>query len=302
MSKEFGTTLALKKSALDASSFRNLLKDADAVIDASMKLPIGRDELLSAPHLRIISTATTGSDHIDGELCIAHDITVKTLREDKEFLLKITPAAEHTWALLLSLIRNLPGAVAHVQEGGWNREKFPSLLLDGKMIGIVGCGRLGTKVARFAVAFNMKVIGYDPMISEWPPFITPTSLETIFKQADVISMHVHLNEDTRGLASASLLSQIKPGAFLINTSRGGVLDENALLEGLRSGRIGGAALDVLSEEPEVAESPMVQFSRDHPNLIITPHSAGYSPEAVNQVCIRAASKVVDFFGGASSND
>ncbi|MEK9943046.1 MAG: NAD(P)-dependent oxidoreductase, partial [Gammaproteobacteria bacterium] len=172
-----------------------------------MKLAIGHEEITKASRLRLISTATTGSDHIATDACAGRGITVRTLREDNDFLQEITPAAEHTWALLLGLIRNLPGAVAHVREGAWDRERFPSFLLDGKTIGIVGFGRLGAKVAHFARAFNMEIIAYDPLVTNWPTFVSSTSLEKLFSQADVISLHVHLTEETKGFINAPLLAQ-----------------------------------------------------------------------------------------------
>jgi D-3-phosphoglycerate dehydrogenase len=189
-----------------------------------------------------------------------------------------------------------------VRQGAWDRERFPSFLLDGKTMGIVGFGRLGAKVAQFARAFNMEIIAYDPLVTNWPTFVSSISLEKLFSQADVISLHVHLTEETKSFINAPLLAQIRPGAFLINTSRGGLIDETALLDGLRTGRIRGAALDVMNGEPAVAQSPLVEFARNNPNLIITPHCAGYSPEAVDKVCIRAASKVVEFFRSNSKDD
>lgn len=269
--------------------------DAHGLIDASMRLPITHEMIASASNFQIISTATTGCDHIDKTVLNNSSISVKTLKEDKDLLKNLTPAAEHTWALLLSLVRNLCGAVSHVHTGLWDREQFPGMMLEGKTLGIVGCGRLGQKVASFGKTFGMDVVGFDPHLSSWPTFISPKSIQEVFSNSHVISIHVHVTPDTRGLVSRELLSLTKRGAFIINTSRGQIIDEEALLDSLLSGQIGGAGLDVLDGEPNISEHNLVDYARNNSNLLISPHCAGYAPEAVNKVCTRAAEKVVQFF-------
>ena len=274
--------------------------DAHGLIDASMKLPITHELIAITSNFRIISTATTGCDHIDKTVLSNNSIAVKTLREDEELLNNLTPAAEHTWALLLSLIRNLCGAVSHVNAGLWDREQFPGMMLEGKTLGIVGCGRLGQKVASFGKAFGMDVIGYDPYLGSWPAFIIPKTIQEVFSSSHVISIHVHVTPDTRGLISRDLLNSMKQGTFIINTSRGQIIDERALLDSLLSGQTGGAGLDVLDGEPNISKHNLVDYARNNHNLLISPHCAGYAPEAVNKVCIRAAEKVVKFFRDEAS--
>jgi D-3-phosphoglycerate dehydrogenase len=142
----------------------------------------------------------------------------------------------------------------------------------------------------------MRVLGHDPHLETWPEGIEQVALAELVAQSDVISVHVHLSQETTGLLSADLLAHIKPGAIVINTSRGAIIDEGALLAGLESGRIGAAGLDVLDGEPEIEQHPLVAYSRGHDNLIITPHIGGFSPDAVRVVCRRAAEKIIAKLG------
>lgn len=267
------------------------LGGADALLDASMKVRLDRAMLRAAPRLKVISTATTGSDHIARDGLEAAGVALHTLREDPELLRNITPAAELSWALVLACARRLPAAAAHVRDGGWTRENFPGLMLNGRCLGLFGCGRIGQWMAGYARAFGMRVLGHDPHLADWPANIERCAPEDLVAQADVISVHVHLSDETRGLLSADLLARAKPGAIVINTSRGAVIDEAALLAGLESGRIGAAGLDVLDGEPEIATHPLLAYARRHDNLIITPHCGGFSPDAVRVVCRRAAEKI-----------
>lgn len=264
---------------------------ADAVLDASMKVRITDDMIRAAPRLRIISCATTGSDHIARGVLTARGIPVRTLQEDRELLRNITPAAELSWALLMACARRLPAALKHVIKGGWTREDFPGIMLNGKRLGLVGCGRIGSWMARYADAFGMDVIGYDPHLTDWPDAITRASLDEVFATSDFVSVHVPLRPKTEGLVSRSLIERMKPGAVLVNTSRAAVLDESALLDALESGRLAGAGLDVLTGEPEVGDHPLVCYARSHDDLLITPHCGGMSPDAVRVVCARAADKI-----------
>lgn len=267
------------------------LPGADAVLDASMKTRLTSDMLATAPRLCIISCATTGADHIEGETLEARGIALRTLKEDRPVLQELTPAAELSWALLMACARRLVPAVAHVRDGRWVREDFPGVMLNGKRLGLVGLGRIGGWMARYASAFGMTVAAYDPGLEDWPEGVASATLPALFAESDFVSIHVHLSEATRGLVSAGLLAEAKPGLILINTSRGAVVDEAALLRGLETGRIGAAGLDVLDGEPEIGNHPLVEYARRHDNLLITPHCGGNSPDAVRKVCRHAAGKI-----------
>ncbi|MBT4487241.1 MAG: hypothetical protein HOK30_02765 [Rhodospirillaceae bacterium] len=268
------------------------LAGAHGLLDASMKVRIDDAMIAAAPDLAVISCATTGSDHIARDEADRRGINIHTLREDGELLLGITPAAELSWALVLACARRLPAAAAHTRSGSWVREEFPGTMLNGRTLGLIGCGRLGQWMSRYGAAFGLRVLGHDPYIESWPAGIEQTDLAELVSSSDVISVHVHLSDETRGLLSAELLAGIKPGAIVVNTSRGAIIDEAALLAGLESGRIGAAGLDVLDGEPEIDDHPLINYSRNHDNLIVTPHIGGFSPDAVRVVCRRAAEKIM----------
>lgn len=288
---------AVRHGTAEAGDVAQALKHAHALLDASMKVPITNDMLAAATSLRLISCATTGSDHIQRDVLTARNIPLFTLKEDPDLLRNITPAAELSWALLMACARRLPSAIRHVTEGGWNRELFPGIMLNGKRLGLIGCGRIGSWMARYGQAFGMDVVGYDPHLSTWPDRIGKTTLEELMKTSDFVSVHVHLTPETEGLVSRALLETAKPGVILINTSRGAVLDESALLDGLVSGRIHAAGLDVLTGEPDIGRHPLVEFARNNDRLLITPHCGGFSPDAVRLVCAHAAKKIQAFLAG-----
>lgn len=269
------------------------IKDADGLIDASMKVRIDEEILHNAKKLKIIACATTGADHIERPAAERRNITIRTLREDQDLLWNLTPAAEHSWCLLMACVRKLPGAFHHVQTGQWVREQFPGVMLRGKQIGIIGCGRIGNWMGRYANAFEMKVVGCDPYKNDLPAFIKKVSIDELVATSDFISIHVHLTDETHGLLSERLFRSMKPNAVVVNTSRGAIVDEAALLKALVDGRIGGAGLDVLDGEPDIEGHPLVEYAKTHDNLIITPHCGGFSPECVELVCARSAQKILE---------
>ena len=264
------------------------LADAIAIVDASMQVTFDQPLLDQAPNLRAISTATTGADHIDAKILTERGVPLLTLAGEKEILHNLTPAAELSWALLMACCRQFRGALRDVLEGHWVREKFPGVMLKGKLLGLIGCGRIGSWMARYARAFDMDVIGYDPYADVVPDQIRKTELDELLSSADFVSVHVPLNEQTRGMLGRREFARIKPGAIFINTSRGAVTDEDALLTALVEGRLAAAGVDVLEGEPNIDLHPLVQYARTHDNLIITPHIGGFSPDAV-KVAVRHAS-------------
>lgn len=286
--------VACKHVAAEPDLLAQSLTEANAILDASMKIRITDEIVRNASRLQVISCATTGSDHIDHTELNRRGIPVHTLREDAELLQSITPAAELSWALVLAAARRLAPALRHTAEGQWAREEFPGLMLNGRQLGLIGCGRIGRWMARYGNAFGMHVVGHDPYADPWPDNIERQTIERVFETSDVISVHVHLSDETRGLVSADLFGRVKSGAIFINTSRGAIADETALLNALQSGRLGAAGLDVLDGEPNTADHPLVAYARQHDNLLITPHCGGFSPDAVRRVCRRAAEKILPY--------
>ncbi|MGH7258416.1 MAG: NAD(P)-dependent oxidoreductase [Nitrospiraceae bacterium] len=274
-----------------------LLGEAVAVLDASMLVRFDRTTLDRAPALRVFSTATTGADHIDAQVLADRSIPLLTLAGERDLLHNLTPAAEHAWLLLMACARRIRGAIQHVLEGKWRREEFPGVMLKGKTLGLIGCGRIGSWMARYADAFQMDVVGYDPFVGAWPEPIKRSDLDSLLGTADFVSIHVPLNEQTRGMIAEREFGLLKPGAVFINSSRGGVTDEQALLKALREGQLGAVGLDVLDGEPAIDGHPLVEYARTHENLIITPHIGGFCPDAVSVVVAHAARRIARVLSG-----
>ncbi len=279
--------------AAEPAAVAAALATAAGYLDASMRVPLTLEVLAKAPNLRIVSCATTGSDHISRPAAEERNIVIRTLREDGPLLQNLTPAAELSWALLMACARKLPAALAHVHAGKWVREEFPGTMLNGRRLGLIGLGRIGGWMSRYARAFGMDVVGHDPHQQVLPTDVRRVPLLELFRTSDFISVHVHLNAETTGLVSKALLNEVKLGAVLINTSRGAIVDEAAMLAALESGRLAGVGLDVLEGEPKIDDHPLVRYSRTHPNVLITPHIGGFSPDAVRIVCRRAADKILE---------
>jgi D-3-phosphoglycerate dehydrogenase len=242
---------------------------------------------------RILAIPATGLDHIDLEACERAGIRVASLRGEVAFLRDVRATAEHTIALALALLRRLPAAHRSVVQGAWDRDAFRGRELYGKTVGLVGMGRLGSIVAGYCRAFGMEVQGYDPR-PDFPDELARrcASLAELMATSDVISLHVAYHPGTRHLIDADHLRRARPSAVLINTSRGGVIDDAALLAALVEGRLSGAALDVVDGEPEVgAEHPLVRYAGAHDNLILTPHLGGNTVESVAKTEAFIAEKV-----------
>src|SRR5690606_23366548 len=190
------------------------------------------------PGLVRIVSATTGHDHIDLSALEERGIQLTSLRGQEAFLQTIPSTAEHTWALLLALIRNLPAANEDVKGGNWNRDAFRGYQLKGKTIGIVGYGRTGKKVAEYARAFEMKVIFFDPFVTESTDEKVD-ALDTLLRRANIVSFHVHLTDATVHLLDKSNIQSLTKGAYLINTSRGKIWDEVAVSNAVRSSLVRG---------------------------------------------------------------
>jgi D-3-phosphoglycerate dehydrogenase / 2-oxoglutarate reductase len=256
--------------------------------------PITAAVLGDRPRCRILATAVTGLSHIDLEACTERGVRVVSLRGETEFLKEVRATAELTVAITLALLRHIPEAVASVQAGKWDRDAFRGSELFGKTVGLVGVGRLGSLAAGYFKAFGCRILGYDPR-PDFPDSIAQrvSSLEELLKASDIVSIHVEYNPSTKGLIGARELAYMRHGTVLINTSRGGVLDEQALLHALDSGRLGGAALDVLVGEPDLeANHPLIAFARRSPRLLIVPHIGGNTAESFAKTEIFLARKIV----------
>ena len=259
---------------------------------------IDEEVLSAAPRLRVIVTNTTGVNHIDLDAARRRGIKVISLRGEVELLKTVRGTAELTLGLVLALVRHLPAATAHVREGGWDRYPFKGHDLYEKTAGIVGFGRLGQIVASYLRALGMRVIATtrDGDRTKRVEGVTMVRLEELLGQADLVSLHVDLNPETRGMMGVRQFAAMKRGAWLVNTARGEVVDEAALLDALKSGTLAGAALDVVAGEPmvDVRNRPLLQYAATHDNLIVTPHIGGYTFESLARTEQYLADKLLDF--------
>lgn len=264
------------------------------VVFLRLKFRITRNLLPLQPRCRFLAVPTTGLDHIDLQACAERGIEIISICGAREFLKTVRATAEHTIALVLSLLRKLPEASHSVRHGEWDRDKFRGRELYGKTVGIVGLGRLGALTAAYFEAFGMRVLGYDVRDDIEPSAaVRVDTLEKLLEQADLISIHVNYIPETRHLFDTEEFSQMKPGALLVNTSRGGVVNEAALLEALQSGHLAGAALDVLEGEPAIdAKHPIIQYMQSHSNVLVTPHIGGGTFESLEKTEVFIARRIL----------
>jgi D-3-phosphoglycerate dehydrogenase len=243
-----------------------------------------------AANLKVISRTGVGVDNVDVKAATEKGILVLNTPEANSI-----SVAEHTLALIVAISKQLVMYDSELRAGNFAiRRTNRSVDIDGKTLGLIGCGRIGRFTAeKCKAAFNMNVIGYDPYIKELPGITLYENIEDVFAKADYISLHLPLTDETRNMVGESLLSKMKPTAFLINTSRGGIVDEAALARMLKEERIAGAALDVLESEPPKADNPLLPLK----NVILTPHSAALTKECSARVAHEAALGISDYLKG-----
>ena len=266
----------LTATTLTQSEFDEIAPQFDAVL-VRFNTKVGSNIFGEESNIEAVLSPTTGLDHIDMKSAKLNSIKVFHLRGKKRFLKNVSGTAELSIGLMLSLIRKIPQSFSSVKSGNWNTGPFRGNEVAGKTLGIIGCGRLGSKVSRTAVALGMKVIAYDPYISRFPAEVEAKDAQLdLFNEADIISLHVPLSEETKYLISDSEISQMKDGVIIINTSRGAIIETNALLNGLRNGNISAAALDVMENEHlmQGVMHPLVVYACKNNNLLITPHIGG----------------------------
>lgn len=285
----------VREAALSRSALLKAISEADGLI-VRLGHRVDEELLSAATRLRFVATATTGLNHIDLDAAARRGVAVLSLKGETAFLDTVTATAEHTWGLLLALVRHLPGALAQVLEGHWDRNRFKGRELSGLTLGIVGYGRLGRMVAGYGQAFRMRVLAADPHPISRDEGVTYLPLYELLAAADIVSLHVALDATTDGLVDGAAFGSMKPGAYLINTARGELLDEGALLAALESGRLAGAALDVLRDEIPTAQScpvqhPLLAYALTHDNLLITPHIGGATHDAMRKTEVYMANKI-----------
>ena len=287
---------------LDRADLLACIPSYDALI-VRLRNQIDREVIDAGGRLKAIVSATTGLDHIDVAYAHQKGIAVLSLRGQTDFLRTIPATAEHTWALLLALVRRIPWAFGSVLAMEWDRDRFKGHDLCKQRLGLLGMGRIGSIVARYARAFGMQILAYDPDPLEQPEDVIfcPT-MDDLFTRSDILSIHIPLNAQTYRLIGKTELSRLPRHAILINTSRGDILDEAALLDALKTGTLAGAALDVISEEranTADARKHLLDYASTHTNLLITPHIAGATYESMASTEIFMAHQLKQFLTGTT---
>lgn len=286
-----------------ANSNQSEKKSADILV-IGLKYQIDKIFLDQMPKLKIIALPATGVNHIDVDYVKSKKIKIISLRGQKGFLKNVPSTAEETMALLFSLVRNIPWAFDDVKNGNWDRLAWRGHQLMGKTIGLLGFGRLGRIVARYAKAFGMQVISCDPNVSE--KFMksrgaVKVSMDELFKKSDIISLHVLLTDETQNLVKEKHLKSMKPSAYLINTARAELIEKNSLYNALKNKWIAGAGLDVMWDErsdgSHLKKDPLWKYSQENKNLIILPHIGGATYEAMEDTQEFIAGLVEEYING-----
>jgi len=266
------------------SEFEREAPNYDAVL-VRFNTRVG-ESLMQGGNLKAVLSPTTGLDHIDLAAAQRFGIRVYHLRGQKKFLQQISATAELTVTLMLAVLRKLPRALAAVRQGQWQPGLSRGYEVAGKTLGIVGCGRLGKKVARVGRALGMDVVVFDPYVRRVQAGVRRMpSLHSLLACSDVVSLHVPLLPETRHMITQREFNQFKSGAILINTSRGAVVDSEALLHALQTQKLSAAAVDVVEHEEQIVSQghhPLIDYARSHENLLITPHIGGATFESVEK--------------------
>ncbi|HEX9163304.1 MAG TPA: phosphoglycerate dehydrogenase [Thermoanaerobaculia bacterium] len=279
------------RPGLKGAELLRAVSESDALITRS-GTAVTEELVHAGSRLRVIGRAGVGLDNVDVDACTARGILVINAPTAN-----IISATEHTMAMLLSLCRNIPEAHASVKRGEWVRSKFMGVELNAKTLGIIGLGRIGTRVTARARAFGMRVIAYDP-------YIAPTvfervgaeqvTLDQLLQQSDVITVHTPLTDETRGMIKAAEIAKMKDGVIVLNIARGGIYDERALADALNSGKISGAAIDVYENEPPGKDHPLLNAK----NAVLSPHIGANTIEAQDRVAVQTSEMVVEALRGS----
>ena len=244
-------------------------------------------ELLEGTNVKLINTCSTGMNHIDVNYCKENNIKIYSLTRDMDLINDLPSTSELAFGLMLSLLRQIPQGQKHVSEYGWDYTQFVGRQIKDLKIGIVGYGRLGKMMEGYCKAFGAKTFIYDPYVN-----IFQTPLEQIFQECDVISLHVHVTDETKYMINKDLFDYIKKDCYIINTSRGEIVNENDIVEGLESGIITGYGTDVIENEfDDLTKSPIIKAMNFGENIIITPHVGGMTIEGQTKAYTWAINKL-----------
>nr|WP_316639715.1 NAD(P)-dependent oxidoreductase [uncultured Roseateles sp.] len=244
---------------------------------------VGAAAMDAAPSLKVISKHGSGTDTIDKQAAAARGIEVVAAVGANA-----AAVAEHALALLLACAKSVVELDGRMHQGHWDKATHKSVELEGRTVGVIGLGAIGQRFARMADAMDMRVLGFDPFAKNLPAYIEPADLTTIWREADVISLHCPLTPENAGLLNAQTLAACKKGVIIVNTARGGLIDEPALLEAIRSGQVGSAGLDSFVVEPMTAPHPF----HGEPRITLSPHIGGVTADAYVKMGVAAATNAL----------
>jgi D-3-phosphoglycerate dehydrogenase len=274
--------VAVLSERLGEADLLPLVKDAVALVVRS-ETKVTRKVLEAAPLLRVVGRAGVGIDNVDVEAATQRGVVVMNTPGGNTI-----STAELAFTMILSLARKVPQAYASMAAGKWDRKQFQGAELSGKTLGVLGLGRIGSEVVRRAIAFGMKVVGYDPFLTDSRAkalgIELVTDLDDVYRAADFITVHMPVTEETRGMLNAAAFARMKPKVCLVNCARGEIVEENDLLAALDSGKVAAAALDVFATEPLAGDHPF----RKHPSVTLTPHLGASTHEAQEKCGIEVA--------------
>jgi D-3-phosphoglycerate dehydrogenase len=279
------------RPGLKGEELLQAVAQSDALITRS-GTAVTRELVNSGTRLRVIGRAGVGLDNVDVDACTERGILVINAPTAN-----IMSATEHTMAMLLAVCRNIPEAHASVKRGEWTRSKFMGTELEKKTLGIIGFGRIGTRLSRRARGFDMHVIAYDPYIADsvfQQHSVERVSLDELLSRADVITVHTPLTDETRGMLGPAEMAKMKDGVIVLNIARGGIYEEQALADALNSGKIAAAAVDVYVEEPPGKEHPLLNAK----NIILSPHIGANTIEAQDRVAVETSRMVIEALRGS----
>ena len=280
-------------TGLDPAALRERIADYDALVVRS-ETKVTADLLDAAPRLRVVGRAGVGVDNIDIEAATRHGILVLNAPTGNTIA-----AAEHAIAMMMALVRNIARADQSLHDGRWERSRFMGMELRDKTLGVLGLGKIGFEVARIArEGLQMRVLAHDPLVTAERAAQAGAELvefETLLASADVLTVHVPMNDSTRGVIGASELGRMRRGARLVNVARGGIIDEEALAAAIRDGHIAGAAIDVFVKEPPAPDNPLLQLAE----VVATPHLGASTREAQVNVAFDVADQIAEYLEGGS---
>jgi len=279
----------------DRQALLDHVGDCDALW-GHVDLKIDREVLDCSDRLRVVNVCATGTDHIDKDELARRGIRLLCIAKDFGLLDTFTATAECAWLLLLACARQLRSVSARALNGGWDLDQaFFGRQLSGLTLGVLGVGRLGRMSVEYGKSFRMRVLGCD-LEPFTVPGVEPVDFDTLLRESDAVLVHIHMTPENYHLFDASVFARMKEDAILVNTSRGDIVDENALMTALESGRLSGFGGDVVHDEwrDDMTTQPLVQYARTHANVVLTPHIGGATWASVVNARVFSARKLVHY--------